>query len=105
MGYPTTGYYCIGMANPLHRTEYEIFRVSLIKARKDAGLTQVEVAEQLNKPQSFVSKYERGERRLDLSEFIEIAEILSIDVQKFIKQYKLAITTSKFDPENHPPKG
>ena len=80
------------MANPLHRTEYKIFRVSLIKARKDSGLTQVEVAERLNKPQSFVSKYERGERRLDLAEFVEIAEILSIDVQKFIKQYKLAIT-------------
>lgn len=80
------------MTNPLHRTEYEIFRVSLVKARKDAGLTQVEVAERMNKPQSFVSKYERGERRLDLSEFIELAEILSIDIQKFIAHYKIAIT-------------
>lgn len=63
----------------------------LVDAREVAGLTQIEVAERMNKPQSFVSKYERGERRLDFTEFMELAEILSMDVREFIKQYHLAL--------------
>lgn len=63
----------------------------LVDAREIAGLTQIEVAERMNKPQSFVSKYERGERRLDFTEFMELAEILSMDAHDFIKQYRLAL--------------
>jgi transcriptional regulator with XRE-family HTH domain len=51
---------------------YEHLRERLIAARKDAGWTQVELAYRLKRPQSFVSKYERGERRLDVVEFIEV---------------------------------
>jgi len=76
------------MPNALHRAEYEIFRLMLVQARENSGITQVEVAAKLKKPQSFVSKYERGERRLDVPEFIEIATILSIDVQEFISCYQ-----------------
>ena len=54
----------------------------MIAARKDAGLTQVELAEQLDRPQSFVSKYERGDEkymrmnldRLKIGEFAVIDE-------------------------------
>jgi transcriptional regulator with XRE-family HTH domain len=42
----------------------------MIAARKDANFTQVALAEALGKPQSFVAKYENGERRLDVVEFI-----------------------------------
>jgi transcriptional regulator with XRE-family HTH domain len=45
----------------------------------ERGLTQADVAERLGRPQSFVSKYERGERRLDLVEFLSIADALSLD--------------------------
>ncbi|MNC50385.1 Helix-turn-helix domain protein [compost metagenome] len=55
----------------------------LVVARKAAGLTHVEVALHLDKLQSFVSKYEHGERRLDFTEFMEIADILSVDVSRF----------------------
>jgi transcriptional regulator with XRE-family HTH domain len=65
----------------------------LISARKESGLTQVQIAEKMNKPQSFVSKYERGERRLDFSEFIELANILRIDIAIFVDIYQLALTT------------
>jgi len=41
----------------------------------------------LGKPQFFVSKYERGERRLDFIEFIAIAEIINLDVHDFIERY------------------
>jgi transcriptional regulator with XRE-family HTH domain len=58
----------------------------LVTARKQAGLTQVELAAKLRKPQSYVSKYENGERRLDLVEFLEVAELLNISPTSFLKQ-------------------
>lgn len=63
---------------------YERFRQMLVQARKDAGLTQRTLAQHLGRPQSYVSKYENGERRLDLVEFLRIAHILVIDVEPFI---------------------
>ncbi len=58
----------------------------LIEFRKNARVTQEEVAVRLNRPQSFVSKYENGERRLDLIEFLEIAEAIGFDPIGFIKK-------------------
>jgi len=58
---------------------YDQFRRLLIEARKQAGLTQVELSERLSRPQSFVSKYERGERRLDVIEFFDVARAIGID--------------------------
>lgn len=83
------------MPSTLHSNNYQIFRTLLINARTDAGLTQVNIAEKLNKPQSYVSKYERGERRLDFPEFIELAEIMGIDIAKFVDAYKASITNVK----------
>lgn len=83
------------MPNPLHRWQYETFREMLVVARKAAGLTQVEVAQRLDKPQSFVSKYEHGERRLDFTEFVEIADILSIDISHFISEFHQQLADKK----------
>jgi transcriptional regulator with XRE-family HTH domain len=65
---------------------YARFRELLVQSRKDAGLTQVELAERLERHQSFVSKYETGERRLDLIEFLEVAQVLQLDVHDFIRK-------------------
>jgi len=51
----------------------------LIQARQEAGLTQEDLAVRLGKPQSYVSKVERGERRLDLAEMLDITDALEID--------------------------
>jgi transcriptional regulator with XRE-family HTH domain len=64
--------------------QYERFRQLLIQARKDAGLTQRDLAQRLQRPQSYVSKYENGERRLDLIEFLDLAAVLNIDIAAFI---------------------
>jgi len=66
--------------------EYERFRKRLIAARKAAGLTQTQVATRLSRPQSFVSKYERGERRLDLVEFVEVAKAIGINAALMVAQ-------------------
>ena len=64
---------------------YNRFRLLLIEARKSRDLTQVELAAKLKRPQSFVSKYERGERRLDVIEFFNVARTLQIDPFAFLE--------------------
>lgn len=59
----------------------------LLVADREARLTQGELANFLGKPQSFVCKYERGERRIDVIEFIDIAEALEIDASHAIRKY------------------
>jgi transcriptional regulator with XRE-family HTH domain len=65
-------------------TRYDRFRHLLIEARRNSALTQVDLANRLSRPQSFVSKFERGERRLDVIEFLDIAEALGIDPYEFL---------------------
>ncbi len=60
----------------------------LVEARKKAGLSQADLAEKLRRPQSFVSKFERGERRLDVIEFWAVAEALEVDQVKFLKRFR-----------------
>lgn len=54
-------------------------RAILTAARKAKKLTQVELAKKLDRPQAMVSNYERGQRRLDVGEFIEIARLLDLN--------------------------
>lgn len=56
--------------------EYTIFLSLIVDVRKRAEMTQADVAKALRKPQSFVSKYERGERRIDFAEFVRLCDIL-----------------------------
>jgi transcriptional regulator with XRE-family HTH domain len=62
----------------------------LIEARKTAGLTQHDVAAGLKRPQSFVSKVEQGERRLDVIEFLELCRLIGIDPHKLIREISAA---------------
>lgn len=58
--------------------EYAAFLQRLVAARREADVTQQELAARLGRPQSFVSKYERRERRLDVVELIEICQALGM---------------------------
>jgi transcriptional regulator with XRE-family HTH domain len=71
--------------------KYDLFRRLLITARKDVPLTQVELAQRLGKPQSFISKYENGERRLDIAEFIDVAQAMGIDPRLILDRLLQAI--------------
>ncbi|HEV7311320.1 helix-turn-helix transcriptional regulator [Sphingopyxis sp.] len=51
----------------------------LVRARKERGWSQEVVATQLGKPQQYVSRYEVGERRLDMVEFLDAAKALGVD--------------------------
>jgi transcriptional regulator with XRE-family HTH domain len=58
-----------------NRRHYRALLNSLKQARKAAGLTQAQVARKLSKPQSFVSKFESGERRIDFVELQYLAKL------------------------------
>ncbi len=74
------------MPKPVFSPKYKYFCMLLIEARKANGLTQEDVANSLKRQQSFVSKYENGERRLDVVEFLEIAKIIGIAPQSIVEK-------------------
>jgi DNA-binding XRE family transcriptional regulator len=67
------------MRNPIHHPRYTIFREMLKEARVTAGLTQEQVADGL------------GERRLDYTEVLEIADVIGFDIADFTKRYRAAL--------------
>lgn len=69
--------------------EYARLCTVLTEGRQAAGLTQTALAEKLGRPQSYVSKYERAERRLDVIEMIQIARVLGLDPQDIVRQLML----------------
>ena len=73
------------MAKSIYTKEYRKVVERLRKARQGAGLKQVEVASRLGKPQSYVSKIEQGERRLDIAELKKIADIYKKSLDYFVK--------------------
>jgi len=67
-----------------YRHRYSRFLGKLKQARLEAGLTQIEVAGKLKRPQSFVSKIESGERRVDVVELGELANVYQKPLDFFI---------------------
>jgi ribosome-binding protein aMBF1 (putative translation factor) len=64
---------------------YEECLTGLVEARKQAGITQTELAAQLQRPQSFVAKCEGRERRLDVAEYLMIVRALGADPYKLLR--------------------
>jgi len=63
---------------------YRLFLARLREARRRAGLTQVQAAARLKKPQSYVSKCESGERRVDVVELMEFVQLYKEDLEFFV---------------------
>lgn len=70
------------MDRSVHTPAYKALLATLIEAREAAGLTQVELAARLGATQSFVSKCERGERRIDVVEFVEFVRAMGAEPVK-----------------------
>ncbi len=73
------------MEKSIHSQKYKEIIDRLKTARVSADLTQSEVAQKLNRPQSFISKIERGERRIDITELAEIAKIYKKTIDFFVR--------------------
>ena len=85
MGYTTIGSTIqTGMSKSIYSKDYRNVIEKLKKARLAARLKQEDVALKLKRPQSYISKIERGERRLDIAELKELAKIYKKDITYFV---------------------
>jgi transcriptional regulator with XRE-family HTH domain len=80
------------MTNKLWDKKRKAVYELLKKMRVEADVTQVELSAALNKPQSYVSKYETGERKLDLVEVSEICEELGTTLSAFSVEFESCVS-------------
>lgn len=73
------------MEKTIYSREYSLFLEQLRSAREERGITQTEMAQMLGQTQSFVSKVERGERRLDIVELREFCRALGLGLSVFVR--------------------
>jgi transcriptional regulator with XRE-family HTH domain len=81
------------MDKSIYSREYEIFLRRLRAARRGAGLTQAQLAERVDQTQSFISKCERGERRLDIVEARAFCIAIGISFPRFVAEFEKEIAT------------
>jgi len=79
----------------LHSRDYATFLSVLREVRKGAGVTQVELAKRLRETQTFVSKCERGERRLDFIETRRFCAALRVDFVEFARRIDAALRNER----------
>lgn len=78
-----------GSVKTIYREEYRALLAALVEARKSKGLTQQDLAARLGKPQSYVSKFENGERRIDVIEFLEITKAMGVGYEGILEKLKI----------------
>lgn len=83
------------MEKSIYTREYAALTRLLGEAREDAGITQVELAEKLGQSQSFVSKFERGERRLDLIQLRTVCQTLGLTLPEFVERLERELRSRK----------
>lgn len=76
------------MEKSVHTRDYRILIATLREMRERAGVTQVELAERLDETQVFVSRYERGETRVDVVQLRTICRALKTTIASFIRRYE-----------------
>jgi transcriptional regulator with XRE-family HTH domain len=76
-------------------SEQQRLQALLRQIRVEAGLTQINLAERLEQSQSFVSKYESGERRLDLLELRQICEAIGISLLELVRKFEGSMNEGK----------
>jgi transcriptional regulator with XRE-family HTH domain len=74
------------MTGSVFGARYARLRQVLVDARRRFGLTQVELAAKLGRPQSFVSKVKSGERRIDVVELLQYAEAVGADPAEVVRE-------------------
>jgi transcriptional regulator with XRE-family HTH domain len=92
MGYAILGYTFEFVKKTLNKKEYKILLEQLYRLRLGSGLRQSDLADKLQVPQSFISKIESGERRIDLIELREICIALGSNLKEFINEFEKALT-------------
>lgn len=76
--------------------DYRVVGAILAAARRRANLTQVELAQRLGKPQSVVSQFEAGKRRVDVVEFVRVVRTLGADPVEVFAEIVTSLPTSRW---------
>jgi transcriptional regulator with XRE-family HTH domain len=92
MGYSISGYIFGVVKKTLNKKEQKVLLEQLYRLRLSSGLRQSDLADRLNTPQSFISKIESGERRVDLIELRDICIALGSNLKEFINEFEKALT-------------
>jgi ribosome-binding protein aMBF1 (putative translation factor) len=79
------------MEKSIHSTRYAVFLKVLREGRERAGLTQVQLAKKIGEMQTFVSKCERGERRVDVVELRTFCRAFGMDLKQFVAALEKAL--------------
>jgi transcriptional regulator with XRE-family HTH domain len=85
----------VAMPKSVFTKRYKMFRDEIVKAREGAGLSQEQLAKRMGWDQTYVSKIERGVRRVDVVELIAICEAIGIDAAGFMKTLLQRIKTTQ----------
>jgi transcriptional regulator with XRE-family HTH domain len=83
-----------GALRAANRQEQELLLGLLRAIREERGLHQTELAKALGRPQSYVSKYEAGARRLDLLELKHVCDAVGIDLVEFVRRFRDLLTAT-----------
>jgi transcriptional regulator with XRE-family HTH domain len=83
------------MEKSIHSTSYAVFLKVLKKAREDAGLTQAQLAQRIGETQTFISKCERGERRVDVVELRTFCHAFDLSLEAFVAKLERAMSKVK----------
>jgi transcriptional regulator with XRE-family HTH domain len=83
------------MEKSIHSASYAIFLKVLRKTREDAGLTQTQLAQKLGETQTFISKCERGERRVDVVELRTFCQAFGVSLKQFVAVLERSLRRGK----------
>lgn len=89
--------YSRGMSKSLYTPEQKQLTALLRQVRQEAGLTQAGLASRLGRPQTFVSKYELGERRLDLLQLRQICRAVGLTLEEFVRRLEVMLRDRAID--------
>ncbi len=83
------------MKKTIKEKQQEKLQMLLRQVRQDKGIRQVELAEKLEVPQSYISKYESGDRRLDILELRQVCIAMGISLEEFIRKLENSLNETK----------
>ena len=79
------------MEKSIHSAQYAVFLKVFRRTRRRAGLTQIDLAKRVGESQSFISKCERGERRIDVVELRTFCRAFGVSLKQFVASFERAV--------------
>lgn len=86
------------MSKSLYRTETKVLLEVLKELRSEAGLTQTQCSQALGRPQSFISDVERGVRRLDLIQLLDLCRVFGVSLRTLIRRFETHLAKHDLAP-------